>query len=72
MADTRVRIPKRASVRTWPFNWDVTVPAEKACADYILKAPSGFRMARMRKLILMGYRALQERHHPKPQGKQNQ
>lgn len=70
MAETRVRIPKRASIRTWPFSWDTTIPAEKACAAYIQKAPRGYRAARMRKLILMGHRALQDRHRAKPQGKQ--
>lgn len=63
-SEKRVRIPKKAAIRIWPFTFDRTAPAEKACADYILEAPQGQRMARMRRLMLMGHEAQRHRHQP--------
>jgi hypothetical protein len=65
MADRR-RVPLRAALRVGPFVFDRTHPDEKACADYILAAPVGYRLSRIRDLLLLGYRTLRERHTPRP------
>lgn len=64
MAEKRIRVPHKAAIRIWPFIFDKTAPAESSCAAYILQAPQGKRMARMRRLILLGHETLRERHRP--------
>lgn len=64
MRDKRINVPKAAAIRIWPFVFDKTAPAEKSCAAYILEAPQGLRMARMKRLLLLGHEALRQRHQP--------
>lgn len=65
--DVRRRVPNRAALRMGSqLVFDHTNPAERACAEYIRAAPHGHRTARIRDLVLLGHRAIRQRHTSTP------
>lgn len=53
-------VPGHAAMKVGPvtFAFDRSVPAERACASYVLDAPLGGRTDRLRRLILLGHATL--------------